>query len=129
MNQIVKYAGIKRNLGGTDYIIPPLSLGAMEVMQERLEAFQGGTDMASIKVVVDATHAALKRNYPDITRDDVAEVVDLGNMQEVMECVMDVSGLKRKSIESEAVGEAGKPLIGETSTPTSQLAQDGASPT
>ena len=54
------------------------------------------------KTIVDATHAALKRNYPDLTRADVAELVDLGNMVEVIQSVMDVAGVKRAELEKKA---------------------------
>lgn len=123
----VKFKGIVVILGGISYVLPPLSLAAMEVMEKELAAFTGGTDGASIRTVVDAVHSALKRNYPNIERQEVAEGLDLGNMGEVMEAVMDVSGLKRKSIEAEA--EAGKVVsgIGENSTPTSVPAPAGES--
>lgn len=92
--------GIKQNLGGEDYIVPPLSLGALEDMQESLSAFTGDTSPASIKTVVDAVTRALQRNYPSMTRDQVREFIGLENMAEIMEAVMDVSGLKRKEIEA-----------------------------
>jgi dihydroxyacetone kinase DhaKLM complex PTS-EIIA-like component DhaM len=95
--------GVKMDLGGKTYIVPPLSLGAIEAMQERISNFAGGTRLESVGTVIDALHSALLRNYPDISRDQVANMVDLGCMQEVMEAVMDVSGLKRKAQEQ---GEA-----------------------
>jgi hypothetical protein len=52
-----------------------------------------------VATVIDTAHAALRRNYPDTTREDVADMLGLENMVEVMECVMDVSGLKRKAVE------------------------------
>ncbi|WP_337881807.1 hypothetical protein [Chromobacterium haemolyticum] len=108
MTEIVKVKGVPVTLGDKKYIIPPLNLGALEQLQERLAAFTGGIDAASVGTVLDAAHAALLRNYPGITRDDVAAVVDVGNMGDVMEAVMDVSGLKRKAIEAEAAA-AGEP--------------------
>ena len=103
---IVKFKGIPIVMDGEVYVVPPLSLGAMEQMQERLDDFEGGTDPKSIRTVIDATHEALKRNYPNIERDFIAENLDLGNMDEFMRAVMDVSGMNRKAIESanEAVG-------------------------
>lgn len=91
---------------GTVLTVPPLNLAAVEMLQERLVKFTGGMDKESIGLVVDATLAALQRNYPDMTREHlVNSLLDLGNMQEVMEAVMDVSGLKRKEQEK-ALGEA-----------------------
>lgn len=88
---------------GETYTIPPLSLGAIEVMQERLDAFTGDGSLGSVKTVIEATTKALRRNYPDISEEKVAnELLDLGNMMEVMQAVMDVGGLRRKAIEAEA---------------------------
>ena len=90
-------------LGGTGFVVPPLSLGAIETMQDRIGKFTAGANLESVGTVIDALHSALCRNYPEMTREQVAEMVDLGDMQEVMEAIMDVGGLKRKSLES---GEA-----------------------
>lgn len=109
---MVKIKGIKLELGGTTYVVPPLPLGSMEAMEERIQNFTGGLDRGSLSTVIDCLHAALKRNYPDITREMVAdELLDVSNFGEVMQAVMDVSGMRRKSLE--AAEEAGN---GEAST-------------
>ncbi len=95
--------GIDFNFGGGRvYTIPPLTLGALEGLQQRFAALQQGapTDPANVATVLDATHLALRRNYPDLTRDQVAELVDLGNMSEVLIAVLDVAGLHRKAAAS-----------------------------
>lgn len=98
MNALLKHKGIATDLGGTLYIIPPIALGALEQLQERIAQFNGDvTDFSQIATVIDAAFAALKRNYPEITRETVADAIDVGNMAEVFEAVMDVSGLKRKA--------------------------------
>lgn len=104
---IVKVKGIPVELGGVTFIVPPLSLGALEQLQAGIAGFTGDVfDKAQIALVIDAALAALKRNYPDITREQVAECIDVANMPEVFEAVMDVSGLKRKSLEAVTPGEA-----------------------
>lgn len=96
--------------GREDLIIPPLSLGALETLQARIGTLQAGaTDPESIKTIVDATHAALKRNYPELTRADVAELVDLGNMVEVIQSVMDVAGVKRAELAEKKAAAATSP--------------------
>lgn len=99
----LKYKGVKIDFGGEEYVCPPLSLGSLEVLQDQLEKFTGGADSESVKTVIDATFAAMKRNYPQITREFIAETVDLGNMQDVMLAVMDISGLRRKEQEGAVV--------------------------
>lgn len=103
----MKIKGIKLTLGGVDYTVPPIALGDLEQMQDRLAGYQGGLDQASIATVIDAAHAALKRNYPQITRAEIGALVDVANMAEVFEAVMDVSGLKRKASEATPTGEPG----------------------
>jgi hypothetical protein len=88
--------------GREDWIIPPLALGDLETMQERIGGLQvGAIDPASIGTIIDAAHAALKRNYPQLNRADVAAAIDLGNMVEVVQSVMDVAGVKRRELDAE----------------------------
>lgn len=104
---VVKIKGIAVTLGGDSYVVPPLSLGAVEQLQDRIGAFNGDVrDKDQVATVIDAAHSALKRNYPEMTREAVADLIDLENMAEVFEAVMDVSGMKRKALEA---GEAPEP--------------------
>ncbi len=89
-----------------EWIIPPLSLGALELLQERIGKLEAGSvDPENIRTIVDATHAALVRNYPALTREEVASEIDLGNMMDVIAAVMDVSGVRRKALEDEDVAK------------------------
>lgn len=101
MTSPTKVKGIPVEMGGTTFIVPPLSLGALDQLQDRLEKFTGDIrDGSQMATMLDAAHASLKRNYPDITREEVGEMVDLENMARVMEAIMDVSGLKRREFEA-----------------------------
>ncbi len=101
----VKILGVKVAIGGDNFIVPPLNLKSLRLMQDRLANFKGGFDPASTEIVVDAAYAALLRNYPEISKDWLEENIDVANMQEIMESVMDASGLKRKAQEA-SLGEA-----------------------
>lgn len=102
---VVKVKGIPKELGGRVLVIPPLSLGAIEQLQERLSSFTGDiADKTQAPIVIDAAHAALRRNYPELTREEVGELIDLENMVEIFEAVMDVAGLKRKALEAQQGG-------------------------
>lgn len=111
-----KYKGLALTLGDRDLVVPPLNFRAMQQLLPRIEKFTGGIDTESLDLVVDAAHAALTRNYPDLTRDDVIDMLDLDNMGQVMDAVMDVSGLRRKTQEAKAADA--DPLTGTGSTPT-----------
>jgi len=101
VSAVVKVKGIALDFGGATLVVPPLSLGALEQLQERLSTFAGDiADKSQVATAIDSVHAALRRNYPAITREEVADSIGLENMIEVMEAAMDVSGLKRKRLEA-----------------------------
>jgi hypothetical protein len=102
----MKIKGIEVELSGEKFVVPPLSLASLEDLQDRLSNFKGGVDKESVSTVIDAAFQALKRNYPDMTRERVREMIGLENMADVMMAVMDVSGVKRKKLEAETLGEA-----------------------
>lgn len=94
-----KYKGIEIELGGTVYVVPPIALGDLEQLQDRIEKFDGTTSKESVDTVVDAAYAALKRNYPEITKDQLRIDLDVANFVDVFTAVVDMAGLRRKEIE------------------------------
>lgn len=103
---LVNIPGIPFTLAGREYIIPPIALGPLEQLQKGIGEFTGNPfDTGQVCMVIDATFAALKRNYPDITRDQVADMIDVSNMAEVFQSVMDISGIRRKALEDTQPGE------------------------
>lgn len=88
--------GTELVIDGKSWVFAPLSLGALEKLQPALESFDG----ESITTVIDTAFKSLKRNYPDITRDEVADMIYLDQMKEVMDAVMNVSGLTSKGEDS-----------------------------
>ena len=103
MSAITKHKGVAIIFGDLELIIPPLNLRALEQLQEKISNFTGGISVDQVGIVADVSLAALQRNYPDMTRDDVSDLIDLGNMVEVMNAVMGVSGL---TAQGEAKGTA-----------------------
>ena len=126
--------GIALVLGAVTYTLPPASLGTLEAMADQLdkvnEAFAtgGNFSLRDLLFVTDFATACLRRNYPDIDRDQVAEHVGLDNVIDVLQMCLDTSGLLRKRLETEAeqqptaaAGEGGKlgEPAGTASSPTS----------
>jgi hypothetical protein len=119
--------GIEQNFGrGRVYVVPPLSLGALQRLQGKLSQLNGGDALepATVDTVIAATHAALCRNYPNITVEDVGDLVDVGNMHDVISSLLDVAGVKRKAIAEEKNRAAQSvtlqsPLTGPVSSQTS----------
>lgn len=83
--------GIPITLGAEEFTVPPLSLGALEDLQERLSSYKGGTDQELISLIIDAAHRALLRNYPDMTREYVSDNIGLETIGEIMMAVMNVA--------------------------------------
>ena len=100
-------AGIKLALGdGETYVLAPLTLGAIEDMQDAIADVGNELSPAAVKAIIDVAHSSLKRNYPEMSRKEARELIDIGNMMAVFEACMDVSGMKRKALEEgEAMGE------------------------
>ena len=46
--------------------------------------------------IVDVVHAAVIRNYPALTKEEVEDLIDLGNAAVIIKAVMGQSGLVRK---------------------------------
>lgn len=99
---ITKFPGVSVILAGAAFVIPALSLRQIRGLQDRLAAYTGGMDASSTELVLDTVHAALTRNYPDLTLDQVAEWVDMRNMRELMDAVMGVSALTERVESGEA---------------------------
>lgn len=94
--------GTALKIDGQNFVFAPLSLGAVEQLLPALQSFQPN----DISTVIDVAHKSLKRNYPKITRDDVADLICMDQLNEVMEAVMNTSGLNNKTDgEGNAQGE------------------------
>lgn len=95
--------GTAIEIDGQPMYFAPLSLGALETHQADIESF--GTAGVKFGVVIDMAHKSLKRNYPDITREQVGDLIDVQNMQEVMTCIVSAAGLTKKA--GDGAAEAG----------------------
>ena len=88
--------------GGHVYTIPPLTLGALQRLQDKLShlSTMAALDPKAIAIIVESAHAALQRNYPDLTIKQLSELLDVSQLSDVMCAVLDVSGLQRKAQEA-----------------------------
>lgn len=118
--------GIEIERQGKIYVIPPLSLSALQGFQARLASYAGDFSTEALSTFQDVTLAAFKRNYPDMTREqlfgaghmdektgewieEVQGILDLSDLQEVMAAVMDVSGVGRKALAASKKAAASNP--------------------
>jgi len=98
----VRFEGVPVTLGGTRYTVPPLSLKQVRLLTPILESFRTVTvdnfDANSLDALMTVIHAALSRNYPNISRDDLEELVDMGNAGALMAAVLGASGLSGNAL-------------------------------
>lgn len=117
----------KKNRGGVwvpfgdeEYKVPPLGLlGVQELLDDipKLQGIKGVPTPAQMQMVATIVHKAMRRNYPDMSVEEVAEMLDLANFQSALDAVMKVSGFVRHAPGEKAPGET-KASTGSPSTST-----------
>lgn len=119
--------GIAVELDGREYVIPPVSIGALMQVQSKLESISAGNIMSAenMDTIITVAHAAIRRNYPEVTREQLLEMIDIGNLKDVFNAVVDVSGLRRKAKDAEGKIQPRDLSNGPTSSPMSAPVQDG----
>lgn len=84
--------GKEITLGGQQYIVAPLNGTAIKQYRKDINAVKLGT-LPDIELVIKLAHASLKRNYPEITLEQVEDIVDYGNYFTLWDALLNVSGL------------------------------------
>lgn len=106
--QVDNPRGNSKEIAGQTWIFAPAPLGTLERFQEQLSS-----NDVPVSVIVDMAHICLKRNYPDITREYVSdELLDMGNMEEVLSLVTKTSGLEYTGTGKPAGESSGNKLGG-----------------
>jgi hypothetical protein len=90
-----KLDGKEIYLGGEKYVIPPIPLIYMGRLKRGQQAMQAEDFDKGTADLVDVIHAALIRNYPDLSIDVVSQNLDLGNYASIMDAASSVSGMEK----------------------------------
>lgn len=91
------HQGVVILLGGEEFICPPLNFAQLQKILPRFRAMQvGELSIEWLVASVEIVHAALSRNYPDLTVEKVGEMLDMNNFSATLNTVMEVSGLVTK---------------------------------
>lgn len=88
------FEGFDLKLGGTAYVLPPLSFKAMKASKARLRAIADATSQDPDEMqdaFVDVIHAALRRNYPEMPRDLVEDSLDWRTAPPIFQQLMESS--------------------------------------
>jgi hypothetical protein len=95
-----RFEGELVELGGKEFVVPALSLRQIRELAPKLDQLDsdaaGLPSVDQISIVVDVLHAALSRNYPELTKEDLVDLIDLGNMSALIKAAMRTSGLEKK---------------------------------
>jgi len=113
MSPTPQFEGVKVNAGGRELVLPALNLGALKRLREQFKvisgidpATQGATlTDAQVDAMTDIILASVRRNYPEITREEIEELVDLNNLPSAIEAILGQSGFAKRT----QPGEAGSP--------------------
>lgn len=92
---LVKFRGVEIQLGGRDFIVPALTLGQLRTLQPRLDGLGTAPQSEQMATMLDAIHAAVARNYPEIDQAELEGLIDLSDLQTVFAAVMGISGLEK----------------------------------
>lgn len=97
---MAKYEGLTVTLGDQDFIVPALTLGQLKRLEIQLQVLSSiagnALSIDQLEAAITIIHAALARNYPELLRDDLAEMVDLRNFKILVQAVMGASGIDEK---------------------------------
>jgi hypothetical protein len=91
--------GVTIAMGGRDWLVPPLTLGQLRRLMPKvrqLTEIGARIGEEQIGVLIELVTAALQRNYPDTTENEVESLLDLGNAANVLNIILTGSGLKPK---------------------------------
>jgi len=88
----MRVPGVELELGGEKRVVAPLNAAAVKQHRKQLETLFSGA-VPDLELVARLLHLSLLRNYPDMKLDQVEDWVDFGNVVEIFETLMNVSGM------------------------------------
>lgn len=131
-----RFPGLPVVLGGRQYVLPPISAKAGKAYWQRIQAMQAGTDPDPLGLVADLVVACLRRNYPEVDADEVADLVDMDNMDELSAKVFGAGAFRRwcamQQPAAEGNAQAPQPTVAGTGAPSTHPSPpppDGDGPT
>jgi len=95
------HEGMAVRMGGRDWIVPALNMRQVRYFEEKgalTRAFEVGplSPPEDRSLALEIIHAAMGRNYPDLTVEVLEELLDLNNTPKVFLSIMGLSGLTEK---------------------------------
>jgi ribosomal protein L18E len=93
----MQFEGKTIKAGGKEWIIPALTFKQLKRLRDKLSKLSiksnGIPEPEQLDVIVEVVHASLSRNYPEVTLEEVEDMIDMDNVLTVLGAVMGQSGL------------------------------------
>jgi hypothetical protein len=92
--------GIEIKIGREVLTVPALNFKSLRKLKPQLAMLKeidpkaAELTDAQFDAITDIVHTAIKRNYPNMAREDLEDALDMGNLQRVIQAVVAGSGLK-----------------------------------
>ena len=91
--QAGRIPGTLINLGGVEFVMPPMNLDQVQQFEDLMPTLgQKPSFMENAEEALPIILAALNRNYPDLTLDDLRPLIDLGNFRTACDALAKSSG-------------------------------------
>lgn len=114
-----RFEGIALKVGDREFVVPPLNWRRIRKLMPVLERISEAGPALGFSITAEmlddcltVIYEAVSRNYPEITQDELEDLVDLVNAPKLILAVMGQSGL----LQGEAAPGGEKALTGESST-------------
>lgn len=108
---IIRVPGIVIALNGEDCLFAPLALGParaffarVAAQHEAQEQGQVPTDEQAVDLTLEVAFHSLRRNYPDITKAWIEEMVGIEQSNTIFRAALDVGAL-RQQLEAQSPGK------------------------
>lgn len=106
-----KRGGVWVTLGDEAYRIPPIAFRVVQEMEAEVAQLAdlgagGRPTPVQMAIVEKLVLSAIQRNYPDMTQERIAEMIDVGNYMPVLNATLGVSGYVRRAGSGEALPSA-----------------------
>lgn len=96
---VVTYRGVPFEWGNDILIVPPLPLGKSKEIQKKMAALSANMETETkeesvakmdnrVAIIVEAATLALRRNYPDITDEAIADGITQNNMNDLFSAAL-----------------------------------------
>jgi hypothetical protein len=87
--------GEKIMVGGVEMTAPPIAYGKVKKYYQDIKTLDpAGEEFAPIDKLLEVIHASLSRNYPDLTLEQLADMIFVAEITPAYQKILSISGFK-----------------------------------